>query len=192
MNDGERKTGGLISWPLLIATSSTRDEFIAFWDRHYSGYDEDVYQRNIGQPLTDKRIAELFVWKNSMRLAGGKAKSVARYSSPQERIPANADNATAQAFLSRPGGAIWRIFWAHLQHPNEYPIYDQHAHRAMAFLRGWPNIEIPDGPSAQVRMYLDEYRLFFQQFKGLPHRSVDRALWSFGKFISLGYGCMLR
>ena len=39
-----------------------------------------------------------------------------------------------QEFLNRPGGAIWRIFWLHVQHTQHFPIYDQHVHRAMAFL----------------------------------------------------------
>ena len=26
------------------------------------------------------------------------------------------------------GGTIWRIFWLHLQHPQHFPIYDQHGH----------------------------------------------------------------
>jgi hypothetical protein len=149
----------------------------------YSGYDEDFYQENIGQPLTEERIARWFVWKNGTPLSAKKIKAIRRYLSPDEHIDQAASTEALQQFLNRPGGAIWRIFWLHLQHPQHFPIYDQHVHRAMAFMLAWPNLEIPDHNPAKVRIYLDDYRAFFARFEGYNHREVDRALWSFGRFL---------
>jgi hypothetical protein len=88
-------------------------------------------------------------------------------------------------FLNRPGGAIWRIFWLHLQHPKRFPIYDQHVHRAMAYMLDRPNEqrEIPARHKAKVDFYLREYCPFFASFDGCEKRQVDRALWTFGRFL---------
>jgi hypothetical protein len=142
---------GKISWPVLGVLHVSSQEFVRFWEQCYSGYDEDFYQRNIGQPLTEERIANWFKWKNGTPLATKKLKTIQRYSSPEERIAFNATSDALEEFLNRPGGAIWRIFWLHLQHPQQFPIYDRHAHRAMAFLLGWRSLEIPAGNPAKVR-----------------------------------------
>ena len=187
----QRTATDRMPWPVLLAVNLTRKEFVDFWDRHYAGYDEEFYQDNIGQPLTDERIRKWFEWKNGKALSPGKAKSILRYSASEERISDDADDAAQRTFLRRPGGAVWRIFWAHLQHPMQYPIYDQHVHRAMAFLRGWDDLAIPSDNASKVGTYLDEYRPFFREFKAFSQRRVDRALWAFGKFIASGYGGML-
>lgn len=183
----QRETTGRMPWPVLMAVNLTRRQFLDFWNCQYSGYDEDFYEQNIGQPLTAERIRMWFEWKNGGPLAAGKARSILRYSSPDERISVDADEGIAQEFLRRPGGSIWRIFWAHLQHPAQYPIYDQHVHRAMAYMRGWDRLEIPNDNTSKVTMYLDEYRPFFREFKDFPQRRVDRALWAFGKFVASEY-----
>lgn len=191
LSEKERTATGRMTWPVLGTVNLTRKEFVDFWERLYAGYDEEFYQDNIGRPLTDDRISKWFEWKNGKRLSASKAESILRYSAPEERISDDADDATQRSFLRRPGGAIWRIFWAHLQHPTQYPIYDQHVHRAMAFLRGCDDLEIPSGHATRVGTYLDEYRPFFLEFQAFPERRVDRALWAFGKFVKSRYGGML-
>ncbi len=176
-----------MQWPVLITINRGRDEFIRFWDKLYSGYAEEFYRGNIGKTLTGNRIQMWFEWKNGGQLSIRKRRSIQQYSSPEERLPLNADQETVRAFLRRPGGAIWRIFWLHLQHPAKYPIYDQHVHRAMAFLLDWGNLEIPKRDSDKVRTYLDSYLTFCEKFRPLPHRQIDRALWAFGKFLKSGY-----
>lgn len=68
-----------------------------------------------------------------------------------------------------------------------FPIYDQHVHRAMAHLQGWTELEIPKSNKKKIEIYLEEYLDFYNSFKGLPHKKVDEALWSYGKFLTLGY-----
>jgi hypothetical protein len=167
---------GEVRWPLVSAGEGSLTEFVRFWDRLYSGYDEDFYRRNIGQPLTPERIAGWFEWKNGTPLSANKAQAVRRYASEDERIGHDAGPEALAAFLDRPGGAIWRIFWLHLQHPTHFPIYDRHVHRAMAFLLKWPALELPVNNPQKVRSYLEHYRPFFRRFHEFPCRQADRAL----------------
>jgi len=51
-----------------------------------------------------------------------------------------------------------------------------------------PKREIPIHGPTKVRAYLEEYRPFFDRFAGCERRQVDRALWSFGKFLTTKYG----
>lgn len=56
-----KKHGGMYL-PILNAVTTSTEGFITFWDRLYSGYDEEFYQQNIGKPLTPERIREWFAW----------------------------------------------------------------------------------------------------------------------------------
>ncbi|QDU92646.1 DNA glycosylase family protein [Lignipirellula cremea] len=179
-------------WPILGVQHVARHAFVGFWERLYTGYDEEFYQTNIGQPLTPERIADWFAWKNGRPLSAKKIRTIRRYLSLDERIDRDAGTEALQKFLNRPGGAIWRIFWLHLQHPEHFPIYDQHVHRAMAYLQGWPRLEIPRQNPAKVRAYLENYRAFFASFKDGNPRRADRALWSFGKFLRTEYAHVFR
>src|SRR5262245_6887902 len=116
-----------IAYPLLGLHPVTRMDFVRFWERLYSSrYDEAFYQEHIGQPLSDEGIViRWFEWKNGKRLSAKKAETVRRHFLPDtERIGHDADPEAPTAYPNRPGGAIWRIFWLHLQHPHYFPIYD--------------------------------------------------------------------
>jgi hypothetical protein len=123
-----------------------------------------------------------------------KVKAVHRYLSPEERIDQGASTEMLVEYLNRPGGAIWRIFWLHLQHHLRFPIYDQHVHRAMAYLLNHPDSkrEAPAHNPAKIHAYLNEYRGFFARFDGHDPRQVDRALWSFGRFLGTPYARALK
>jgi hypothetical protein len=175
------------NWPIFRTSEVAPADFVRFWEQLFSGFDEDFYQANVGQPLTEERITEWFEWKNGGRLSASKAQSIRRYFSPEERIEHDADVGKLTAFLNKPGGAIWRIFWLHIQHPRHFPIYDQHVHRAMAFMLKWSEFEIPSHDPTKVRTYIEVYRPFFERFNDCNHRQVDRALWSFGRFLKSEY-----
>ena len=55
---------GEINWPIIGVHHAALKDFVRFWEQLYSGYDEDFYQENVGQPLNEGRIAEWFAWKN--------------------------------------------------------------------------------------------------------------------------------
>jgi hypothetical protein len=179
-----------IRGPVLGISQVTRQDFVRFWEQLYSGYDEDFYRENIGQPLTEERILKWFLWKNGTPLSAGKIQTIRRYFTPEEDIGYDVNAGALMTFLNQPGEAIWRIFWLHLQHPRHFPIYDQHVHRAMAFLLERPDLdlEIPVHNPTKIRNYLEFYRPFFDRFDDCGSRQVDRALWSFGRFLKSDFG----
>jgi len=174
-------------WPIFGVHHVALLDFVRFWEQLYSGYDEKFYQENIGKPLTKERIGDWFKWKNGTPLSAKKLENILRYDLPDEQIAHDATTEQLQEFLNRDGGAIWRIFWLHLQHPRHFPIYDQHVHRAMSFLLKWADLEIPFHNPAKVHIYLTDYRSFFARFEDCDQRQVDRALWAFGKFLRTSY-----
>jgi hypothetical protein len=179
--------------PMIGVTQVALNEFVSFWDQLYTGYDEEAYQRlkKTDHPLTSDLIKQWFEWKNGTPLSAKKMQSISRYSSSDERINQNADEASLTEFLCRTGGAIWRIFWLHIQHPETFPIYDRHVHRAMAFMVGPPTPEeIPTANPAKVESYLKTYRPFFERFAEVifTSRQVDRALMSFGQYLNTDCG----
>ncbi len=159
-------------------------EFVDRWAGLYDYGMEDKYDLNIGKPFTSERVFALFEWKNGGRISQRKEASVLR--NYIDRIPEaqNLDRATSpDAFLKRfaSGGAIWRIYWLHLWSPERFPIYDQHVHRAMAWIQFGHGEEIPTRDSAKIDSYLTRYLPFYEQFRGIDARRVDKALWSCGK-----------
>lgn len=43
--------------------------------------------------------------------------------------------------------------------------------------------EVPAQDNDKVEQYLTRYLLFHQRFQGNDQRSVDKALWFYGKFV---------
>lgn len=167
-------------------SEASEAQFVEFWRLRYAYAKENIYEENIGQELTEQRILSLFRWKNGAPLSRRKQKSVndnfvcRRAELAKFQLDANAND-----FLDcfRCGGAIWRIFWLHCWQPARFPIYDQHVHRAMAFIENGVIEEIPTYNPRKVKSYLQRYLNFHERFSGMSGRDVDKALWAFGKFL---------
>lgn len=166
---------------------ANRQQFVEFWSRWYDDAEEKLYIENIGKDLTDEqRVFDLYKWKNGTPLSASKRAAVQRNfidrSKGMEPLP---NNYSAQDFLARfdTGGAIWRIFWLHCCQPYRFPIYDQHVHRAMAFIEAGADEEVPKYGRQTIEAYTSRYLPFHAMFSGIDGRSVDKALWAFGKFI---------
>ena len=41
--------------------------------------------------------------------------------------------------------------------------------------------------SVKVDLYLTKYLDFYNEFEDFPHKKVDEALWSYGKFLTQDY-----
>lgn len=165
---------------------SDPDTFVAYWAAQYHDPHENLYTQNIGQPFTGQTIHPLFFWKNGMRLSAQKRQSVEdNYVAAIKKIATLPLETNARSFLNHfpKGGAIWRIFWLHCWQPVRYPIYDQHVHRAMAFIEKQKLEEIPESDNDKIELYLGKYLSFHGQFNRCDLRSVDKALWTYGKFI---------
>ncbi len=161
-------------------------EFIDFWARHYSNPLEHLYSENIDRPLTAESVHHLFEWKNNGVLSSKKWTSVEEhYVKHIEEVKKLPETTDAAAFLKQfpNGGPIWRIFWLHCWRPCRFPIYDQHVHRAMAYIENRQPNEIPQKDTDKEDQYLKRYLPFHARFDGVNQRQVDKALWSYGKFL---------
>jgi len=170
---------------VLVKTTVSEEEFISTWSFQYQYTQEHLYEDNIGKELTEKRIFELFEWKNGSVLSKNKIISVKEnYINEKSNIP---ETTKIKDFLNKPGGAIWRIFWLHCLTVKKFPIYDQHVHRAMATILGWENTEISNYNKYKINSYLEKYVPFHAKFSKFNERNVDKALWAYGKFLSSNY-----
>jgi len=171
-------------FPIFVRQDVSATAFVNYWAPQYNYKNESLYADNIGKSLTVKRINELFEWKNGFRLSQSKQRSVDNnYISRISELKRVSRSASANTFLSQfdAGGAIWRIFWLHCWNPDRFPIYDQHVHRAMGFIERQVVEEIPISDAKKVESYIERYLPFHKKFRGINSRSVDRALWFFGK-----------
>jgi len=103
------------------------------------------------------------------------------------RLAENADfsdDSKAKGFLEQynSDGAIWRIFFLHICLPDKFPIFDQHVYRAMKAIQTGTQMELPHAQRRIVAIYLTEYCAFHAGIGGIG-RQVDKALWTFGRFI---------
>lgn len=177
-------------------------EFIEFWALRYAPSQDALYTANINcRHHTATTLAELFRWKIGAWLFSNSLKRtvkphfLARIQQARELPP----DISAADFLDvfQDGGAIYRIFWLHCWHPQRFPIYDQHVHRAMSFIQHGRVEELNEcGDEAKIAKYIDTYIPFFKTFPltglafdvnadGVRSRIVDRALFTFGKAIKL-------
>ena len=158
-------------------------DFIKHWSAKYEYLSsmECRYEENIGKCLTPERIEQLFVWKNGSKLSSRKLQRVQdNYTAtPPENFP------TRYLDHKQAGGAIWNIFYLHCIAPNEFAIFDQHAYRAMNYLKTATFREIPKSNREKYRIYLDEYQPFVKSINGFDLRTIDRALFAFGKFLKV-------
>jgi hypothetical protein len=161
--------------------------FVSFWLPFYRDPRERLYVENIAKPLNREKIEALFIWKNGGRLSKLKALSIQRnyVSRLADALAISAEIPCGEALSRFPtGGAIWRIFWLHCCHPERFPIYDQHVHRAMVYMKENRIEELDDkSDKEKIELYLTQYLVFYNRFEGIDSRSVDRAVWTFGKFI---------
>lgn len=168
-------------------------KFINFWEKRYSDPREDIYEKNIDEKKTRKVINELFEWKNGGKLSKKKSESVERNYKPFDGVRKKESELKADPDFMRKmkqDSPIWRIFWLHCQNPLAFPIYDQHAHRAMKYLRGLKGeaAEIPNSNNKKIDLYFDEFRPFVEESFTKPTtwrqmRQIDKALFAFGKFV---------
>jgi len=161
--------------------------FVDFWSRRYKDAKENLYINNVRRELTEQRILDLYRWKNGTPLSDRKLASVHRnFIQRRNELAQLQPNEGVHDFLARfaNGGPIWRIFWLHCWRPHQFPIYDRHVHRAMAFIENGVREEIPQYEPRTIEAYIARYLPFHAQFSAIDGREVDKALWAFGKFIN--------
>ncbi|AFY19330.1 hypothetical protein [Pseudomonas sp. UW4] len=154
--------------------------FFDHWSSKYKYKSEEKYTDNIGNPLTEESLRQLFEWKNGIeKIAGRKVQSIAaNYNTSFKDDPA-----TRYLDHKQSGSAIWNIFYLHCLLPREWPIFDQHVFRAMRYMKTGKIEEIPGTSKRKYEVYQQEYIPFFKAFGGMEQRKVDTALFAFGKFL---------
>lgn len=180
---------------LFIYTPSPPDslrQFVEFWAERYHDPHELLYTGNINGPHTADGLAALFRWKIGNKLFSNKLPLLKRCFIDRlgeagpllKGLGGQAHREIACRFLNhfKDGGAIWRIFWLHCWDDN-FPIYDQHVHRAMTFIKDNGKKEELGkfNHSKKVQLYLDRYLSFFDEFPQMEDRKVNKAQWRFGK-----------
>jgi hypothetical protein len=181
----------VVSQPLRRESDS-----VEFWARKYKDPNEPIYIKFINGPHTDESLNRLFYWKIGAKNYENHIVSANRnFISRRELLGTLPGDISAEAFLDQfpTGGPIYRIFWLHCCYPNRFPIYDQHVHRTMTYLKTGSTDELEDySPPRKIAMYLGEYLPFYATFAklnfafepardGVRGRKADRALWWFGK-----------
>jgi hypothetical protein len=178
---------------------TTPSAFIDFWAPRYGDDLEPLYDANIAvKPFTDNTIMALFEWKNGSKLSAKKRNSVEQnYISRKDHewvkraieFPRGSQLDETRMFASQflnefpEGGEIWRIFWLHCCN-QQFPIYDQHVHRAMVFVEEGHIEELDKFADRKIDLYLQKYLPFHRRFSG-DQRQIDRALHTFGRFLQM-------
>jgi len=168
---------------VLRLTETGPEDFIKFWASQYVDPREALYDENIGKPLTPGSVMALFEWKNGGKLSARKRLSVQEHYVPRIDKPlAGEVRGFLNSFGPSKGGAIWPIFWLHCCN-QQFPIFDQHAYRAMIFIEHDQSDELDKYSDKQkIDLYLDGYIPFRLRF-GRADRRTDQAFWMFGKFL---------
>ncbi len=155
------------------------DQFVTHWSSKYFYADEHKYDSNIGNPLTERSRLELFEWKNGSVISEKKTKSI------MENYPLSFQGDHQGRYLNhrQSGGPIWNIFYIHCLEPETWPIFDQHVFRAMRYIQTQEITEIGNTKKRKYQQYTEEYIPFIKSLGNINHRTLDKALFSFGQFL---------
>ena len=165
------------------------EEFVEFWSNQYNYKNNrfgNLYEQFIKMELSREKLENLFIWKNGGNLSAKKASSIKNnfIEKITEIKLLNKDSSPKELIKKfQNGGAIWRIFFLHCWNQDMFPIYDQHVHRAMKYIKNGKIDEIPKKDEDKIDSYLNEYIQFYKKFQIIDDRKVDKALWTFGKFL---------
>ena len=165
---------------------ATPSEFIRFWSSLYKDKLEHFYEKNIGKPLTEERVWDLYSWKNGTKnISANKRESIrSSYISELANLPSLESLDDGLCYIRKlKGGSIWGIFWLHCVNPELFPIFDQHTYRSMAKIDRLRPDEIPSSRPQVLEAYFNTYLPFTQRFSGVSQRDLDKALFCYGRFL---------
>lgn len=186
----------MINLPIL--QQHTTDNISSF-NKYWKDYYDESYQRDYFEIIEkvvwdESDIEKLFKWKNNMgkeekKLGKTKRTYVARASSHLDWINKNKDNVSIKDFIKefKNLGPVWSITLLHAMSPLQFPIYDQHVHRAYCYFTNLPFITLKR--EDVYHLYQEQYLPFFREFTNTLDKTVaelkevDNALWAFGKFL---------
>lgn len=170
------------------------NDFINHWKPLYNYFDEERYDRNIDVlEFSNENLIDLYHWKNGMTLkgSGGKEKSLEEKIIKRIQL-INSYKKESQVDLKQFNrdfsdvSAVWRIFLLHIIKPKEYPIYDQHIHRAYNFIHDleWQKITNTISDKAKLEFYFNTYLQFVNELDYSNLKELDEAFFAFGQFLN--------
>ncbi|NTS42736.1 hypothetical protein HRG84_17690 [Flavisolibacter sp. BT320] len=169
---------------------SNSRKFVEYWSAQYDYPDMDVYEESIVKtPVTAERLITLFTWKNGMPLSGKKEQALRdKIISKLTVIQTLSDNYNEALFDQHFGKLriVWRVFLLHIINPERFPIFDQHVYRAYRCLMDISEVGREEEPKLTMEAY-NEYCKFYREIVkqcDFSSKTVDDALWAFGKFLS--------
>lgn len=168
------------------------DIFINFWQKFYAYKNEELYSNNINLlHFSKSNIEKLYEWKNGTPLSNLKRESLNK--KVLSKIEAINDFKASQSIMLNEVykefdnvSAVWRLFLLHIIKPKEYPIYDQHIHRAFQFINDLPSDGITNGIKdiEKLEWYKGIYYPFVKRIEIQDIKKMDEAFFAFGKFLS--------
>lgn len=178
--------------PILVSNHSNNlDDFIRFWSRLYSYGNAEKYQKIKLKKLSSEDLIDLYEWKNGMKLSVSKLHSLeAKIFVELDRINQlkSQQNIDQDAFLEdfKEVSVVWRLFLLHIIKPNEFPIYDQHIHRAYLYIhkQQFDHISNKMSDKRKLNFYFEEYLPFVKASKTADLKKMDEAFFAFGQFLN--------
>lgn len=175
-------------------------DFIKFWEQFYpdTTRDKTLYYPAFGEGLLTKSLLlGYFEWKNQMTLSGKKKESFeSKIAIKLDRIielraKKESDFSLIQNEFNEVS-TIWLIALAHLINPEQFPIFDIHVFRAYQYIQNETiDTQEYNNESKRLVLYQDKYLPFIEQLKQsnytIDNKTLDEALWAYGKFLS-NYG----
>jgi hypothetical protein len=167
--------------------------FIRQWNSFYNYDKMNLYDDNIKkETLTKEDLINLFVWKNGTNLSESKKRSLEKnVLSKLDLVNKFKKSFNIKTFLKefKDVSFVWKIFLLHIVNPLDYPIYDQHIHRAFLFFN--KDIffkEIDNNISLEQKdaFYFGNYMHFVTKLRvedNYKIQDLDRAFFSFGQFL---------
>ena len=167
-------------------------DFIQYWKPFYHYGKEDLYAPIHKNKLKKEDLEKLFVWKNGMKLSVAKNKSfetkIASKLSIVNQLKAS-NKFDLEAFLNefKSVSVVWKIFLLHIVKPNNYPIYDQHVHRAYQYMndKDFDKIRSSMSEKKKLNFYLYEYLPFVNRMEIKNLKEMDEAFFAFGQFLNI-------
>lgn len=176
-----------MNYRVFSMQSASSKEFVSFWSALYVYPDADLYDSNIGKPLNEERVWQLYRWKNGTSQIAEKKKQSIRsiYIAALADLPDINNREDGKRYVAGlSGGGIWDIFWLHCLAPRLFPIFDQHTYRAMAHIKGLALAEIETARPRKIAAYFDRFLSFVDTFEvDINRRDLDKALFAYGRFL---------
>ena len=182
-----------MNFPIIDFKNDNIENFIQQWSTFYKYDKMELYTDNIDREVLEKEhLIQLYQWKNGTNLSKKKLESLEnKILSKLDTINDFKQNLKIAKFLDEFDNVsfVWKIFLLHIVSPNQYPIYDQHIHRAFLFLNSdnqYRDIENTMSEKDKCRFYFKVYLPSVEELRkkyNFSIRDLDKALFTLGQFL---------